>query len=245
MGSSAHPADGDLRALLDGELPAAQRLQVEQHTGACGVCRARLAALESASQETAALLNLLPRAEPDLRIESIVARARRPRLRRWGAIAAALALFIATVAGATVGRPYVRALVEQIRAVVRPAPAAPPPPQTPKPPSLGQLGVAVLPGPQTDISFDAPQSAGTLRVSLADTVKLVIDPTASVTYRVYPGGVIVHNRGSEASYEVLVPRQARHVRILVAGRVVFEKTGSSISAASRAEHTGGYVFQLH
>ena len=242
MGSSAHPADGDLRALLDGELPAAQQLEVERHTVACGVCRARLAALKSASQETAALLNLLPSAAPDLRIESIVARARRPSL-RWGAIAAALALFVATVAGATVGRPYVRALVEQIQAVLRPAPPPPPaPPQTPAP--LGQLGVAVIPGPQIDISFDAPQSAGVLRVSLVDTGKLVIDPTASVTYRVYPEGVVVHNRWSEASYDVLVPRQARHVRILVAGRVLFEKIGSNITATAPAEPAGRYVFQL-
>ncbi len=212
MDSSTHPADGDLRALLDGELPSAHRLEIEQHRATCQVCRARLEALESASRETAELLNLLPSPAPKLRIESIVSRARGPQLRR-GAIAAGLALFIATVAGATVGRPYVRALVEHIRAVVRPAPPSPPPP---------------------------PQ----LRVVLADTSKLVIDPTAAVTYRVHPGGVVVHNRGSEASYDVLVPRYARHVRIRVAGRILFEKTESSITATAPVDDTGGYVFQL-
>jgi len=237
MSSSAHPADGDLRALLDGELSPAQRLEVEQHTGACAACRARLSALDSASQETAALLGLLPTAAPDLRIETIVSRARAPRL-RWGVIAAALALVVATVAGASVGRPYVRALVTQIRAVVHPVSPAP----SPAPP--GQLGIAFIPGPQTDISFDAPQSSGAVHVSLADTAKLVIDPSASVTYRVYPGGVIVHNRGSAASYEIVVPRDAVHVRIAVAGRVLFEKTGSRISAPAPAEPTGRYVFEL-
>ncbi len=240
MDSSTHPADGDLRALLDGELPSAHRLEIEQHRATCQVCRARLEALESASRETAELLNLLPSPAPKLRIESIVSRARGPQLRR-GAIAAGLALFIATVAGATVGRPYVRALVEHIRAVVRPAPPSPPPPpQTP----LGQLGVAFAPGSEADVSFDATQSAGTLRVVLADTSKLVIDPTAAVTYRVHPGGVVVHNRGSEASYDVLVPRYARHVRIRVAGRILFEKTESSITATAPVDDTGGYVFQL-
>jgi hypothetical protein len=240
MSSSAHPTDGELRALLDAELPAARQLEVEQHTAECDACRARLAVLESAAQETAALLNQLSSAAPELHIEPIVARARRPRL-RWGAIAAGLALFIATVAGATVGRPYVRALVEQIRVVIRLTPHAAP--QTPKA-GLGQLGVAVAPGPQTDISFDAAQSVGTLRVLLADTTNLVIDPTAAVAYRIYPGGVVVHNRGSEASYDILVPRQARHVRILVGGRVVFEKTASSITAAVRADPAGGYVFPV-
>lgn len=241
MSSSAHLADGDLRALLDGELPAAERLAAEQHMSACVICRARLVALESAAQETRALLQLLPTTTPDLRIETIVARARRPRL-RWGAIAAALVLVVATVAGATVGRPYVRELVARVRAVVRSAP--PVLPEAPAPLERGEVGIGVIPGPQADISFDDPQAAGMLRLSLADTPKLMIDPSAPVTYRVYPGGVIVHNAGSDASYEIVVPRQARHVRILVAGRVLFEKVGSTITAASPADQTGGYAFQL-
>ena len=233
MSSSAHPTDGILRALLDGELPVARRLEVEQHAGSCVACRARLAALEAAAQETRALLNLLPTAQPALRVETIVRRARRPRL-RWGAIAAALALCVATVAGATVGRPYVRALVARIRAVVRSTPPAPP--ALPEPPLHGQAGIAFVPGPLAEISFDAPQAAGALHVFLADTAELMINPTASVTYRVHPGGVVVHNSGSEASYEIVVPRDAPHVRILVAGRLLFEKTGSRIS--------GRYVFEL-
>jgi hypothetical protein len=241
MSSSAHRADGDLRAQLDGELPAGERLAAEQHIRACAICRAHLAGLEAAAQETVALLQLLPTATPDLRIETIVARARGPRL-RWGAIAAALLLGVATVAGATVGRPYIRELVARVRAVVRSAPPAPP--EAPAPLERGQVGIGFVPGSQADISFDAPQAAGMLRLSLADTAKLMIDPSAPVTYRVHPGGVIVHNAGSEASYEIVVPRQARHVRILVAGRVLFEKMGSTITAASPADQTGGYAFQL-
>ena len=238
MSSSAHPADGDLRALLDAELPPAQHVEVEQHTRTCASCRARLAALESTAQETAALLALLPTAAPDLRIDTIVSRARAPRL-RWGVIAAALALVVASVAGATVGRPYVRALVAQIRAVVHPEPSAPSPASR-----SGQVGIAFIPGAQADVSFDAPQSSGTAYVSLADTAKLVIDPSAAVTYRVHPGGVIVHNVGSSASYNIVVPRNALHVRILVAGRVLFEKAGSRVTAPAPAELTGRYAFDV-
>ncbi len=238
MSSSAHPADGDLRALLDGELPPAQRVEVEQHARTCAVCRARVAALESAAQETAALLALLPTAAPDLRIETIVSRARAPRL-RWGVIAAALALVVASVAGATVGRPYVRALVVQIRAVVHPKSSAPSPASR-----GGQVGIAFILGSQADISFDAPQSSGAVYVSLADTAKVVIVPSAAVTYRVHPGGVIVHNVGSSASYDIVVPRNALHVRILVAGRVLFEKAGSRVTAPAPAEPTGRYAFDV-
>jgi hypothetical protein len=171
-------------------------------------------------------------------MDTIVRRARRPRL-GWGAIAAGLMLVIATVAGATVGRPYVRALVARIRAVVHPTPTPPPAPTAP-----GQAGIAFVPGPRTDISFDAAQSVGSLHVSLADAAELVISPSASVTYRVHPGGVIVHNRGGQASYEIVVPRAAPYVRILVAGRVVFEKTGSGISAPAAAESAGGSRYDI-
>ena len=240
MSSSAHPADGDLRALLDDELPAARSLEVEQHASTCAVCRARLSALDAELQETRALLNLLPAAEPlpALRIDAIMRRARRPRL-RWGAIAAALALFVATVAGATVGRPYVQALVARIRAVVHPTPPVPP-----NASGRGQAGIAFVPGPLAEIAFDASQATGALHVSLADTAEVLIDPTASVTYRVHPDGVIVHNRGSEASYDIVVPRQAAHVRILVAGRVLFEKIGSAVSATAPAETAGRYVIKI-
>lgn len=244
MSSSAHPADGDLRALLDDELPVARRLEVEEHAATCAACGARLAALEAAFQESRALLDLLPTAEPTLRSDAIVRRARRPRRPRlrWGAIAAVFMLAIATVAGATVGRPYVRALVARIRAVVHPAPPAAP--AAPEPPVQGQAGIAFVPGSSADITFDEPQAAGTLHVSLADTPDLAIDPTAAVTYRVHPGGVIVHNRGSAASYDIVVPRRAPRVRILVGGRVLFEKVGSAISAAVPAEKTGRYVIKM-
>jgi hypothetical protein len=240
MSSSAHPADGDLRALLDSELPAARRVDVQQHAAACAACRARLAALEAASEEARALLDLLPAAQPDLRIDTIVRRARGTRL-RWGAIAAALTLVVATAAGATVGRPYVRALIARIQAVVRPAS---PPSAEPQAQAHGQAGIAFVPGPLVEIAFDAPQPTGTLHVSLADTTELVIDPTASVTYRVHPGGLIVHNRGSDASYAIVVPRDAPHVRILVAGRVLFEKVGSGISATPLAGTAGRYVIKV-
>ena len=238
MSSSAHPADGDLRALLDDELPVARRLEVAQHADTCAACRARLATLEAEAQETRALLDLLPTGQPALRIDTVLRHARRRPL-RWGAVAAALALCVATVAGATVGRPYIRALVARIRAVVHPTP-----PALREPPGHRQASIAFVPGPLAEISFDEPQAAGALHVSLADTAELMINPTASVTYRVHPGGVVVHNRGSVASYEIVVPRDALHVRILVAGRLLFEKTGSRISATAPAELTGRYVLEL-
>ena len=52
-----HPAEGELQALLDGELPNARALGVRAHLLRCAACRARTAA----ARETARLVNALLR----------------------------------------------------------------------------------------------------------------------------------------------------------------------------------------
>jgi anti-sigma factor RsiW len=239
MGSSAHPPDGELRALLDGELPVADRTAVQQHVAACSTCPARLTAIQQASQATEQLLGLLVPPQSSLRLNDVKPRARWTRTRRAGLIAAAVTVVVAATAGATVGRPYVRALVARIWRVVHPTAEVPLP--VPSPVGGLQAGVAVVPGAVADIVFDTTQASGLMRVSLADTTELSIRSSAPVTYRVYLGGVFVHNRGSAASYEVTIPRAAPHVRIAIAGRVMLEKTGAHIAAASVADSAGGYV----
>jgi len=76
------------------------------------------------------------------------------------------------------------------------------------------------------------QDRGRLRVALADTGELVIRSDAPVSYRINARGVVVHNSGSEASYDLLIPRAVPHVRILVGGRMVLEKLGPKILAGT-------------
>ena len=57
----AHPAEGELQALLDGEVPRARVLALRAHLLRCATCRARA----DAARETAALVDaLLRRATP-------------------------------------------------------------------------------------------------------------------------------------------------------------------------------------
>lgn len=241
MSSLTHPPDGDLRALLDGELPSTHHRTLDEHLAGCATCRARLSALASSAREAAELLDLLPNTVPELRLQAIVSRARGPRL-RWSVAAAGLAIFLATVAGATVGRPYVRTLVARVRAFVRSG--RPVQPRPGASPDVQRARVAFVPGPNADISFDASQSVGVVNLSLADSDKLVIDPTEPVAYRVSPDGVVVHNGGSRASYEIIVPRNASHVRILVAGLLRFEKRGARVSGPAPTSSAGSYVIEL-
>ena len=242
MSSSAHRPDGELRALLDGELPSAHAAEVRQHLAACPACHARLTESEQADQTTAGLLGLLePPPAASLQLDTVLHRARRTRGRRTALIAAAVTLMVTAAAGATVGRPFVRTLAARVWAAVHPQGRAPVQPEAP---FGAQTGVAVVPGDVAEIVFDTTQAGGVLRVSLADTSELAIRSSAPVMYRVTPGGVRVHNRGSAASYEVIIPRSARSVRIVIASRVMFEKTGLRVVAATSADSAGQYVMTI-
>lgn len=241
MSSSAHRPDGELRALLDGELLAAHADEVRQHVAACPTCRAQLTEMEHSVQSAEVLLSLLVSPTPSLRLDTVMHRVRRARARRVGLIAAAVTLMVTAAAGATVGRPFVRALAVRIWAVVHPKARAPVQPEAP---GGAQAGVAVVPGVIAEIVFDTTQALGVLRVRLADTVELAIRSSEPVTYRVYPVGVVVHNGGSGASYDVVIPRAAPQVRIVVSGRVMLEKTGPHIVAAGVADSAGQYVMTI-
>jgi len=97
-----HPAEGELQALLDGELPRARSIVVRAHLLRCKRCRARA----EAANETSALVNaLLRRSTPAVDSASAWARlvvrsggrAESPRRRssRWPS---AIALALATAA---------------------------------------------------------------------------------------------------------------------------------------------------
>ena len=107
-----HPAEGELQALLDGELPHARRLLVRGHLLHCGACRARA----DAARETAALVDaLLRRSTPKPHGASAWVRlvvqsggpaanfrrglARRAPLAAAALAAAALALIVSMVRG--------------------------------------------------------------------------------------------------------------------------------------------------
>jgi anti-sigma factor RsiW len=238
MSSTAHLPEGELRAFLDDELPPSERSQVTRHLAECSACPEQLKALEHASDAAAGLLDLLAPPPMALDVRATIRLSRPAWFRRPGVIAAAATLFIVAVAGATVGRLFVRALVDRVRTVVT-GPAA-----HPEPSATAQAGVGFLPGVAAEITFDAPQDRGELRLSLADTAEIAIRASAPVSYRVRAGGVALHNQGSAASYDVVIPRTAPHVRVLVGGRVVFEKRGSFITTAVSPDPAGRFIIAV-
>lgn len=240
MSSTTHLTDGDLRALLDGEVIEPRRGELSRHLAGCALCAARRDALQQSVTAAEDLLDLFGTESVALDVDRVIRRARGGRVRRPRLVAAAVAaaLLIATAAGATIGRPYVRAAATTIWKLVRgqgrPSRATE---------SL-QGGVAMRPGPQIEIAFAATQPDGVLVVAVADTADLWVRSTAPVAYRVGFSGVRVDNRASWASYEIIVPQDAADVRITVGGRVVFTKTGPRISSEAQPDSAGRYVLPV-
>lgn len=102
-----HPAEGELQALLDGELPNARTLVLRAHLLRCAACRARA----NAARETAALVDALlrrttPKVDSDSAWERLVVRSggraakARSSVGQWTSAAAvtlAAAVLIATM----------------------------------------------------------------------------------------------------------------------------------------------------
>ncbi|HEX8271024.1 MAG TPA: zf-HC2 domain-containing protein [Longimicrobiaceae bacterium] len=126
----SHPAEGTIQALLDGELPRAERAEVERHLQACAACRAEAELLLGAAARLAAALAPLDRPAPT---ERALATVSRQRWRRWVGVdagqvlrrAAVLVLGVAGVASATVPGSPVRGWIAQMldRVQVSSAPA--------------------------------------------------------------------------------------------------------------------------
>jgi len=237
VSSMAHPTEGAWRALIDGELTVEEAAELRRHAAACATCAVRLSETQQSAQATDRLLDRLGAPTLSLDISTVVQSARQSSRRRAGLIAAGISLLVVSVAGATVGRPVVRALVERVRALVHPA--APEPTSAPFDQSRG---VAIVPGSETRIVFDSVQTAGVLRLSLADTAELVIRSDSQVIYRVSDSGIIVHNGGSRASYDLLIPRDARFVQVLVGNAVLFEKFRDQVGTRVRPDTAGRYLF---
>ena len=77
MSSSAHPTDGELRELLDGEGPQARRAVLRAHVTECEECGNRYVALQESRAVAESLLDLLAPRPVELKVEPVIQRARR------------------------------------------------------------------------------------------------------------------------------------------------------------------------
>ncbi len=183
---------------------------------------------------------------PTLRASDVIGRARGRAGRRSAFLAAAAVLMVASVATATVPGSYLRRYLQQL---MTGSSTAQPVRQTAGAPASEEAsrGIAFAPGPQVDVEFRAEQTTGAVQVRWADVGTVVLSQTGSsgsAHYALTPGGVIVDNGGSTASYSLVFPRTIERALVRVAGRLVLSKDGETVSCAGTRDDTGSCVIEV-
>ena len=199
-----------------------------------------------ADDELSRMLASIDHRVPALRANDIIKRARIRSGRRSALLAAAAVILAASVATAAVPGSYLRRYLQHLIDGGVTAPAAR---QTGAADAsdVSSRGIAFAPGPQVDVDFRAEQSSGALQVRWADVSSVMLAQTGSsgdAHYALTPGGVIVDNGGSTASYSLVLPRTLARARVRIAGRLVFSKDADSVSCTGTRVDTGSCVIEV-
>ncbi len=254
----SHPAEGTLQALLDGELPRADRAEVELHLRGCSSCRGEAEGLRTAAAALTSALARVDRPAPTGRALAAASRRRR----RWVGVdagqvvrrAAVLVLGVATVASATVrGSPvrgWIAGLVHRVAPSAAPgrgSPAAGVPGGAPGAAPVGghaasAAGVSVLPElGRVRVVLTAPSPELRIRVRLSDDTYSDVRASglaSGARFRTGPGRVEVSGAGA-GEVEVAIPRGARSAVVEVDGRPYFRKDGEGIRLLAPASDSSG------
>ena len=226
-----------VQRLLHGEFDPAVAASVRAHVAECPDCRAKVVAAGRAERSVHELFRHLDHPLPRVDAGALATRAR-ARDAEWRPWAAGLLIVagLASAAYAAPGSPVPEWIREVFHVGDRPGvvPKAP----GPVSPVEGQAGVAVTPGAGLVILFTSRQAEGEARVTLTEGGQVVVRAlTGAASFTSDVDRLVVENRGSSATFEILIPRQAPRVEIRVAGVRMFLKDG--------LDTRGSLVFRLN
>lgn len=228
--ADAHASDGVLLAVHDREpVDAPEALA---HIDACPECQARLQRIRVDAERVRSALAAVPVPSFDAEAlrRSLLERRRpipaRPPWRR-PAIQVVAALALATAAAASVGP--IRTLIAHRNApvAVPPAPAAPTSVLQPVP-RAGTLISFPEPGPEFTVRFDSTPYAGDLEIDRGATgavsaQAITLGDVTGDAMVVLPHELRLRNgAASTASYRIMIPGSVERVRVVVAGRLLFD-----------------------
>lgn len=223
------------RALHDEPLPD----ELGMHVATCEACRARV---EEAREDEARIFAMLGALDQPVRVPTLQSVQLKVARRRWGGPlrwAAALVLFAALSGGAYAlpGSP-VRRWVDAWRKGPEPVNATAPPTES-LPRVADPSGVSIAAGASVVVTFTDAQSAGEVRIALADVDDIAVEASSGgAQFDVGRAGLTIRNAGSTASYDMRVPRTAARVEVRIAGVRVWVKDGALITSTSAADPDG-------
>jgi hypothetical protein len=203
--------------------------------------------MRSSDDEIHELLRHVDHSVPLVSVDSIVRRARAHPSRGPRALVTGIATLV--LAGAALAMPW-----SQLPRFFNrgPSPALTQPSVAP-----GRVTKAVATGrPESssvtvvaigsfDLSLEAPQATGALRVELVPDNDLSVRARGgAVDYVVLPGGLRLRNGRASASYDVRVPRALRALRIHSGSIDFFTKTGDFIATVGDRQTDGTFLIPL-
>ena len=233
-----HPGDSTWRALMDGEVAPVMVAELEDHLGDCQVCQQSASAIARDRSAVRELLSSLGGTVPLPSVDEVLTRAKRPNTHRWALLAAMILLGMVTVAGATIATRLFRAAAETVQRPQRTGPREKSVPQADRPVSTG---IALEADEAAQIVFLSSQASGSLTIMEGDRSSVEVVATAAVPYAVRNGRVTITNGGTNADYQITIPRRLLRAEVWVADRVLFAKRGPLITAAVKPDSTGKYL----
>jgi len=241
-----HLTDEQLHRMVDDQLPDPGRVALEQHVARCADCRTRLADAGEESAAVLAGLRLVDHPLPAIGAATIIARARarQSQARRWAA-ALLLSIGVAGAAYAAPGSPlpgWFSALAGWIAPEPEPGPEPAPPAPAPMP---GQAGIAVPPGERLTIRVELDRGRGNARIALTDGAEVIIRAgSGAAGFTAGEDQLLVEVRADSTSLEVLIPRLAPLVDLVVQGRRILRATGGRITTEVTSSSDGTYRLSL-
>ena len=238
-----------MQRYVDDELTPDEGVAVRAHLADCAPCAERARQVRRDHDDVMTLLGAVDHRPPSITAATVASRARvrrSPWIRRAAGIV--LALGVAGAAYAAPGSPvrqWLRDVVD--RNSPRPtASTSPPSASDQSPPQVESwAGIAVEPGQSLVVQFTAAQVAGTLRVSLTDSSRVVVRAAhGAATFGSAEDRLLIGNSESSGDFQIDLPRSARRVEIRVADRRVLLKDGTRIVAIVAPDATGSYVIPI-
>ena len=242
-----HLDDGQVQALLHGEVAPPVATALRGHLTACAECSNRVADAEREDGEVTGLLRLVDHAPPRVDPRTLIARASASRA-EWGRWAAgvALAIGLAGVAYAAPGTPF-RGWIAAARVAMsgHGGGGTPRVQQAALPTGAGVSGIAVTPGRALIILFTSEQREGKARLTLTDGPDVTVRTSiGAATFTSDVGRLLIENAGSRASVDIEIPRAAARVEIQVAGRRVFLVQRARVTTSAAPDSLGHFQLPL-
>lgn len=226
---SRHIDEGEAAAAIfaTGQNPELEA-RVRSHIASCEACAGRLESLRAADRDAGNLLSLLDVPVPIVSRQQILRAGKQTAGRFIGgpyrrAAAVIAFMVIATAAAAAIPNSPIRHLITRFRDSLGQQSADVAGHSTAGPAGAVSPAVLIVPESTLDVVFAREGTAGVVHVRLVDGDQVSLSsPDGGSRYGVSSGRIDI-DQSSRGSFELALPKSLPRVRILIGGKMAFER----------------------